>query len=61
MYDALLFNPETITLLLMLYSPSLVLSRQKNAGLKVRETDLVNERVVNGCSATKFRLAKSSA
>jgi hypothetical protein len=61
MYRASLFKPETITALPTLYRPSLVLSRQKKAGLNVNETDLFSLRAADGCNAIKLRLANSSA
>ena len=60
-YRASLLEPETITALPTLYRPSLVLSRQKNAGLKVKETDFLSFRSTDGCNATKLRRANSSA
>jgi hypothetical protein len=61
MYRALVFKPETITVSPMLYRPSLVLSRQKKAGLIVNETDRASLRSAEGCSAIRLRLANSSA
>src|SRR5260370_37167110 len=61
MYRALLFKPETITELPTLYKPSLVLSRQKKAGLNFIETDLLSFRSAEGCRATRLRLANSPA
>src|SRR4029077_16530827 len=61
MYRALLFKPETITEFPTLYRPSLVLSRQKKAGLTFMETDLLSFRSAEGCRATRLRLANSSA
>ena len=60
-YRALLFEPDTITELPTLYKPSLVLSRQKKAGLKVKETELLSFSSAEGCKATKLRRANSSA
>ena len=48
MYRALLFKPETITVFPMLYRPSLVLSRQKKAGLNVKETDFFSIKFCGG-------------
>src|ERR1700733_13235252 len=61
MNRALLFEPGTMTALPTLYRPSLVLSRQKNAGLKISDTVFVSFRSAEGCNATKLRLANSSA
>jgi hypothetical protein len=61
MYGALLRKPDTITEPLMLYSPSAVLSRQKKAGLTVRDRDFESLNSVDGCNAIKLRRAKSSA
>jgi hypothetical protein len=61
MYRAFLFKPETMTALPALYRPSSVLSRQKNAGLKVKERDLLSFSSADGCHATTLRLANSSA
>src|SRR4029077_4407707 len=61
MYRALLFEPDTSTELPTLYKPSLVLSRQKNAGLNVMETDFLSFSSADGCKATKLRRANSSA
>src|SRR6201984_709447 len=57
----LLFEPGTITALPTLYRPSLVLSRQKKAGLNINDTAFVSFRSADGCSATKLRRANSSA
>src|SRR6266481_5643132 len=61
MNRALLFEPETMTALLTLYKPSLVLSRQKKAGLNVNDTVFISFRSAEGCNATKLRRANSSA
>src|SRR5215467_2645732 len=61
MYRALLFKPDTMTALPTLYRPSLVRSRQKKAGLNVREIDFLGFSSTEGCNATKLRLANSSA
>src|SRR6266850_788173 len=61
MYRALLFKPETATALLVLYRPSLVLSRKKKAGLNVKVTDLLSFKSAEGCNATKLRRANSCA
>src|SRR5882757_3321045 len=61
MNRALLFEPGTITALPTLYRPSLVLSRQKKAGLNFSETVFVSFKSAKGCTATKLRRANSSA
>src|ERR1700755_2987475 len=61
MNRALPFEPETMTELPTLYRPSLVLSRQKKAGLNVNDTVFVRFRFARGCTATKLRRANSSA
>src|SRR6266849_8465439 len=61
MNRALLFEPGTMTVLPTLYRPSLVLSRQKKAGLKVNDTVFASLRSAEGCNATKLRRAYSSA
>src|SRR5216684_166132 len=58
---ALLFEPGTMTELPTLYRPSLVLSRQRKAGLNVKDTVFVSLRSAEGCNATKLRRANSSA
>src|ERR1700758_3223120 len=60
-YRALLFEPGTMTALPTLYRPSLVLSRQKKAGLKVNDTVFISFRSAKGCNAIKLRRANSSA
>src|ERR1700755_1026742 len=61
MNRALLFEPGTMTALPTLYRPSLVLSRQKKAGLNSNETVFISFRSAEGCSAIKLRRANSSA
>src|ERR1700741_4669397 len=61
MNRALLFELGTMTALPTLYRPSLVLSRQKKAGLNVNERVFISLRSAEGCNATKFRRANSSA
>src|SRR5882757_7450137 len=61
MNRALLFEPGTMTVLPTLYRPSLVLSRQKKAGLNFNDTVFVSLRSAEGCNATKLRRANSSA
>src|SRR4029077_878437 len=61
MYRACAFTPEAITPPATLYRPSLVLSRQKNAGLTDNETDFLSFRSAMGCNAIRLRLANSSA
>src|SRR5260370_23928532 len=61
MNRALLFEPGTITALPTLYRPSLVLSRQKKAGLNFSDTVFVSFKSAEGCSAIKLRRANSSA
>src|SRR5258705_9742066 len=57
----LLFEPGTTTVLPTLYRPSLVLSRQKKAGLNFNDTVFVSFKSAEGCSAIKLRRANSSA
>src|ERR1700745_171439 len=52
---ALLFEPGTMTALPTLYRPSLVLSRQKKAGLNINDTAFVSFRSAEGCNATRLR------
>src|ERR1700747_1814708 len=57
---ALLFEPGTMTALPTLYRPSLVLSRQKKAGLNINDTVFISFRSAEGCTAIKLRRANSS-
>src|ERR1700748_3590613 len=61
MNRALLFEPGTMTALPTLYRPSLVLSRQKKAGLNVNDQVFISFRSAEGCNAIKLRRANSSA
>src|ERR1700757_3352938 len=57
MNRALLFELGTITALPTLYRPSLVLSRQKKAGLNINDTAFVSFRSAEGCNAPRLRRA----